>query len=542
MDNLIPVRSEMLKSLSEKVYDIIVVGGGITGAGVARDATLRGLKVALIEKDDFASGTSSMTSKMLHGGLRYLKNYEFRLVRKAALERKVHLDIAPHLAEVMELLVPLYNWNEDSPFKLRLGLLLYDLLAFPKQIGKHKNMKAKDLIALMPLLENDDIRAGALYHDVRTNDARLTLANCLSAAAGGSDIVNYVEMKSWETADGEVVVDAVDTLTGTELSITAKYIVLCAGPWSQIVESKGIDFEGEARVRLTRGTHVILKPKLDKYACLMMNEDNRPIFLMPGLNYDLAGTTDLDHDSTPDDVKPTKEEVEYLINACNKLFPTADYKMDDVKAAFSGVRPLVYKEGDKPGDVSREHSIFQDKMNRTVTIVGGKLTTYRIMSKQALDKVVKHMGLMKGKCMTDKLPLWGGEVEDWGIFYPDKTKELVDEFSLSESTAKMLVQWYGSEIEFFKEFLVKHGTKKLHDDLMWLEVQVLYACKVELAITPIDVMRRRLNIMFEENNGLDIIDKVVGLMAEQLNWSEITKTDMKNKTKEYIEKYIRVTN
>ncbi|MFV2016527.1 MAG: FAD-dependent oxidoreductase, partial [Candidatus Heimdallarchaeota archaeon] len=329
MDNLIPSRSEMIESLSEKEYDLIVVGGGITGAGVARDAVLRGLKVALLEKGDFASGTSSMTSKMLHGGLRYLKNYEFRLVRKAALDRKVHLEIAPHLATVIELLIPLYNWNEDTPFKLRLGLLFYDLLAFPKQIGKHKNLKNKDLIAKMPLLENNEIRAGALYHDVITNDARLTLANCLSAAAGGADVVNYVEMKSWETVDGEVVVEAIDTLNDTEITITGKYIILCTGPWSQIAEAKGIDFEAKAKVRLTRGTHVILKKKLDKYACLLINEDNRPIFLMPGPNYDLAGTTDLDHDNSPDKVKPTIEEVEYIIKACNKLFPTADYNIDD---------------------------------------------------------------------------------------------------------------------------------------------------------------------------------------------------------------------
>lgn len=542
MDNLIPPRSEMLASLSEKEYDIIVVGGGVTGAGVARDAILRGLKVALIEKGDFASGTSSMTSKLLHGGLRYLKNYEFRLVRQAALERKVHLDIAPHLAEVMEILVPLYNWNDDSPFMLRLGLILYDLLAFPKGIGKHKNLKSKDLIAKIPLLENQEIRAGAIYHDVRTNDARLTLANCLSAAAGGADVVNYVEMKSWETADGEVVVKAIDNLTNTELSITGKYVILCGGPWSEIVESKGIDFEGKARVRLTRGTHIILEKKLDKYACLLINEDERPIFLMPGLNYDLVGTTDLDHDSTPDDVNPTKEEIEYLIKACNKLFPTANYTIGDVKAAFSGVRPLVYKKGDKPGKVSREHSIFQDKTNRTVTIVGGKLTTYRVMSKQALDKAVRHMGVVKGKCMTHKLPLWGGEIDDWDIFSQEKIQELVSEYSISESTAKMLIRWYGSEIDFFKKFLEKYGTKRLHEDQVWLEAQVAYACQVELAQTPIDVMRRRLSIMFERNNGLDLLDRIVAIMATELDWNELEISEMQEMTKRYIEKYIRVTN
>ncbi|OLS28889.1 MAG: Aerobic glycerol-3-phosphate dehydrogenase [Candidatus Heimdallarchaeota archaeon LC_2] len=541
MENLIPSRSDMIKSISDKEYDVVIVGGGVTGAGVARDAILRGLKVLLLEKGDFASGTSSMTSKMIHGGLRYLKNYEFRLVRQAALERRVHLDIAPHLAEVREFLVPLYKWNPDGTFMLRLGLILYNLLALPKRIGKHKNLDPKKLVEKMSLLENDDLIGGALFHDVVTNDARLTLANCLSAAAGGADIINYMEMDSWETYDGEVHVKATDVLTTKTYEITAKYIILCVGPWSQITESKGIDFEGQARVRLTRGTHIVLKKKVIEYPCLLMNEDNRPIFLIPGDNYDLAGTTDLDHDGTPDDVKPTFEEVEYILNAVNKLFPNMKYSENDVIASFAGVRPLVSKEGVKEGKVSREHSIFQDRTNRTVTIVGGKLTTYRVMSKQALDKVIKAMGTLKGKCMTQKLPLWGGEVDDWESFKSEKIEELQNEFSLSSASANMLVKWYGSEVDYFKEFIKQNGTTLLLPNRPWLEAQVIYSCRVELAQTPIDVLRRRTNIMFEENNGENILDKVVELMSEELKWDTQKQNLMKTQTLEYINNFIRVS-
>lgn len=541
MENLIPSRSDMINNMSKTDYDIIIVGGGITGAGVARDATLRGFRVLLLEKGDFASGTSSMTSKMLHGGLRYLKNYEFRMVRQAALERHVHLEIAPHLAEVKEFLVPLYKWS-DSPFMLRLGLILYDLLAIPKRIGKHKNMSSQKLVEKMPILRLEDLVGGALYHDVQTNDARLTLANCLSAAAGGADVINYMEMDSWETYDGEVHVQAIDKLTDERHKITCNYIMLCTGPWSQIAESKGIDYEGKARIRLTRGTHIIVKKKLRDHACFFINEDERPIFLIPGDDYDLIGTTDLDHDGTPDDVKPTKEEVEYIIKACSKFFPNAKYTLDDITASFAGVRPLVRKDGLKEGDVSREHSIFHDRTNRIVTIIGGKLTTYRVMSKQALDKVVKAMGVAKGRCLTKKLPLWGGEVDNWGTFKLEKIDELESEFSLSKSSAKMLVKWYGSEVDYFKEYLVKFGTKLLSPDRPWVEAQVIYSCKVEFAQTPIDFLRRRTNIMFEDNNGEEILDKVIELMSIELNWDSEKQNTMKILTLEYINNFIRVSN
>ena len=542
MENLIPSRQKMIESMVEKEYDVIIVGGGITGAGVARDAMLRGLKVLLIEKGDFGSGTSSMTSKMLHGGLRYLKNYEFRLVRQAALERKVHLDIAPHLAETLEFLVPLYNWNKDSPFKLRLGLILYDLLSVPKRIGKHKNLKKEKLVELMPYLENDEIKGGALYHDVHTNDARLTLANCLSAAAGGADIINYMEMNSWETYDGQVHVQATDSITGENYSANGKYLILCTGPWSQITEERGIDFEGKARVRLTRGTHIILKKKLDDKACLLVNDDGRPIFLIPNDNFDLAGTTDIDHSASPDEVKPTREEVEYIINACNRLFPTAEYSLSDVKASFAGVRPLVREDGVKEGDISREHSIFDDRTNRTVTIVGGKLTTYRVMSKQALDKVIKGMGIIAGKCVTHKLPLWGGEMEDWNTYRKDKVNELQAKYGLSHDTSDMITKWYGSEVEYFQEYLDEHGTNHLPGDSRWLEAQVIYSCRVELAQTPIDVLRRRTNIMFEEKNGEDVLDTVITIMTKELKWDPETVELMRQNTLDYIKNYIRVSN
>lgn len=540
VENLIPSREKMVQNLKENEYDIIVIGGGITGAGVARDATLRGLKVALIEKQDFASGTSSMTSKMLHGGLRYLKNFEFRLVRHAALERKVHQEIAPHLAEVMEFLVPLFKWNSDRPFMLRLGLILYDLLAYPKQIGHHKNLGKEGIMEYFPNLKSDELKGGALYHDVKTNDARLTLANILSATAAGADAVNYCEMTEWHEDEGEVVVTVHDHISDSDFEILGSVAIICAGPWAQIAESRNTGWNGKARVRLTRGTHIILKKRLEKNPVLLINDDERPIFLVPRIDYDLCGTTDIDYKGDPDDVKPTKEEIEYLLTACQKLFPDYNYTRDDIVASFAGVRPLVYKEGVSEGKVSREHTIYFDRPNRVISVFGGKLTTYRRMAREAVDKSFKIMYRDRVKCITEKLPLWGGEIDNWDEFYDTKTNHLQDKFELSAETSHVLVLWYGSEIDYFETYIEKYGKDLLKENRPWLKAQVHYSCEIEFAQTPIDVMRRRLPLMLEEGNGVELINEIANIMSSHLDWSDGEKQKYIDLTKDYIENFIAV--
>ncbi len=543
MENQIPSRDAIKDKLPGTHFDVIIIGGGITGASVARDAVLRGLTVALFEKKDFASGTSSMTSKMIHGGLRYLKNYEFRLVREASLERKVAIDTAPHLAEAMNFLVPLYKWNKESTFLFRLGLMAYDMLAFPKQIGKHKMLSAKKLVDTLPILENDELKGGASYFDVKTDDSRLTLSNILFALAGGAKALNYSRVVKWIQKEEEVEVFVKDELTGDEYSVTGDALVISGGPWTDRIEDIGEDFDGEAKIRMTRGTHITLDQKVDlPYSCLLVNDDSRPIFLIPRVNDKiLAGTTDVDYKGHPDDIEPTKEDIDYILDAVNKIFPTVKFTHDNIQAAFTGVRPLVFKDGVDERKVSRNHSIFID--GRVVTVLGGKLTTARVMAKEVIDKLIKkvyYQPLRNYRCLTDKMPLYGGDMEQWDIFLTENTQRLITEYQLTEASADMLVRWYGSEIGFFETILDEHGNELLIENSPWLEAQVIYSCRVECIQNPIDFLRRRTPIMLERGNGLQCLDRVADLMSAELNWTDDVKREMIADTKLYIKRFISV--
>ncbi|MHA2169622.1 MAG: glycerol-3-phosphate dehydrogenase/oxidase [Candidatus Kariarchaeaceae archaeon] len=539
MENLITPRSEIVDSLREDQFDITIIGGGITGAGVARDAVMRGFKVALLEKNDFASGTSSLTSKMLHGGLRYLRDYEFRLVRQAALERKVHIEIAPHLSERMQFLAPVYTWSKAGKLMLRMGLFLYDILAFPKGIGKREHVKKSEMINKLPLLENDELVGGSLYWDIKTDDARLTLANVLSAVAGGGRLLNYAEVTSWETKPDGIEVTVCDKETQEEITVRSKVLILCTGPWSEITEGLGKNFPGETNLRLTRGTHLRLKPKLENHPCMIVNDDERPIFLIPRVGYDLAGTTDIDYTGNPDDIAPTREEVDYILDACNKLFPTAKYTKDDVVACFSGVRPLIYQKGQSEGGTSREHSIFVDESG-VITLVGGKLTTYRVMAKDAIRKAIKLLNRSSRdhKCTTHRMPLWGGDIEDWENFFVIQKNRLTKQYGLNEESAEIMVKWYGSELPLFEEILKEWGNSSLKPNRPWLEAQVIYSCRFEFARTPIDFLRRRTPIMLEEGNGLDILENVVTLMSSELGWGTDQEQQQSKAYKEYANKFV----
>ncbi|MCY3412943.1 MAG: glycerol-3-phosphate dehydrogenase/oxidase [Candidatus Heimdallarchaeota archaeon] len=542
MENLIPSRDELKNRLSEE-FDVVIIGGGITGACVARDSVLRGLKVCLLEKMDFASGTSSMTSKMIHGGLRYLKNYEFMLVREAALERKVAIETAPNMAETMTFVVPLYTWNKDSVFMLKLALFAYDALAFPKQIGKHKMLSKKKIQEHMPLLTNAEIKGGATYQDVKTDDSRWTLINIQSAIAGGAVALNYFKANDWEDTGETVVVNASDELTGATYIIKAKTMVISGGPWTERIEERGKDFSKTARLRLTRGSHILLEQKMElPYSTLLINEDGRPIFLIPRINNKvLAGTTDVDYPGDPDDIRSSEEDIEYILSAVNKIFPKAKFTEDDVLSSFIGVRPLVYMEGADERKTSREHTI--NIQNNVLTVFGGKLTTARVMAKQVVDKLIKKMLQVPGrshKCVTDTMPLFSGDIDNWSEFYQKEKNRLITEYEISDPTADMLVRWYGSELPIFEMILKEIGTTPLSPNNPWLEAQVHYSCRYEMCMHPVDFLRRRTPIMLERDNGKPVLARVVSLMAGEHDWDEQTIKKMTEETIEYIEKYVAI--
>lgn len=544
MNNQIPSREDIKKGIDSQIFDVIVIGGGITGASVARDAIMRGLSVALFEKKDFASGTSSMTSKMIHGGLRYLLNYEFRLVREAALERKVAIETAPHLAEAMEFLVPLYKWNKESMLLFRLGLFAYDALAFPKQIGKHKMLSTKKLVDALPILANDELKGGASYFDVKSDDSRLTLTNILYALAGGAKALNYSKVIEWnQVGDDSIEVQVHDEISNENYSAKGKSLVISGGPWTDLIEAKGKNFKGKAKIRMTRGTHILLDKKVDlPYSCLLVNDDSRPIFLIPRINNKiLAGTTDVDYKGDPDDIAPTQDDIDYILDATNKIFPAVNFTHENIQSSFTGVRPLVYEEGADERKTSRNHTIFvQDQV---ITVLGGKLTTARVMAKQVVDKLVKKVLKLPSrhyKCLTDKMPHFAGEIDDWPSYYAKQMTRLQEEHNISMETADMLVRWYGSELPFFEKILQEQGTNLLVEKSPWLEAQVVYSCRVEHIQHPVDFLRRRTPIMLERGNGLQCLGMVAEIMKEELSWTDEYKSQMIDETKEYVNTFIAI--
>ncbi len=543
IESALPTREDMIKEIeANNEFDIVVVGGGITGAGIARDAMLRGLRVCLLDKGDYSSGTSSQSSKLLHGGLRYLQNFEFSLVREAALERARNIEIAPHLSRIYRFVVPLYKWSKTPRIMLRMGLILYDMLAYPKSIGKHKNLGKKGLVKMYPFLKNDQLVGGAYYYDVRTNDSRLTLANIQSATAGTAVSLNYFEVTEWERTDEGILVSSVDHETGKKYEIKGRVLVNASGPWSEQIERMGKNFEGKIRIRRTKGTHITIRPKFDDFAILIANDDNRPIFLIPWDEFTVVGTTDDEWKESNESVKASKADVDYILDALNRLFPEENYSYDDIYSTWAGLRPLVYQAGKDERKTSRNHTI--NNYGDVITIAGGKLTTYREMAKQTVDKVLKNLGLpiSKHRCVTANLPLWGAGYENYEKFKEEMRRKLREEYNMAEDTVNMLIDYYGNAVNLMLKLIDENPSlsEKLEHELPFIRAQVVHAIRYEYARNPVDVLRRRFQIAFCKGNGMASLDTTISLMAKELGWDSKKSAEMKQMYISYVKEFMSV--
>lgn len=392
-------RARVIHQLTAEPLDLLVVGGGIVGSGVARDAALRGLRVGLVEQHDFAYGTSSRSSRLLHGGLRYLAQFEFGLVREASLEKRILAQIAPHLAQPLGFVFPAYQGEGPPLWQLRIGVKLYDLLCSGRNFAPSRVLSLDATQNLLPGLRRERLRGAVRYFDALTNDARLVIDTLRSAARAGARVVNYARLVSAARTGGSWQAVVTDGLSGVSTPLTTRAVVNATGPWSDHLPHSAV------RLRLTKGIHLVFDARrIPVPSAVVITAGKRILFILPWGDRVIIGTTDTDYHGPPENVSVETSDVDYVLRTVNEFFPPVRLERRDVISAWAGLRPLVANADGTPSDISRAHEIKSPEPGWW-DITGGKLTTYRLMAEQTVDAVVRELDLQVPPCRTAAEPL-----------------------------------------------------------------------------------------------------------------------------------------
>lgn len=526
-------RTQLLEEMENTTYDVLIVGGGITGAGIALDAQTRGLKTALIEMQDFAAGTSSRSTKLVHGGLRYLKQMEFKIVAETGRERAVVYENGPHVTTPEWMLLPFYKGGTFGPFMTSLGLWLYDILAGVKKSERRKMLSVEEALRREPLLKKNDMLGGGYYVEYRTDDARLTIEVLKKAVKLGTAAVNYAKADElvYDDSGKLTAVQVKDLRSGRAFTVHARAIVNATGPWVDGLREQDKSKRGKT-VRLTKGVHLVFDGKRFplRQAVYFDTPDGRMVFAIPRDGKTYIGTTDTDY--TGDIAKPTMSEAdrEYIIKAANFMFPELKLTENDVESSWAGLRPLVYQEGKSPSEISRKDEIFVSPSG-LITIAGGKLTGYRKMAEQIVDLVARRLqktesGLI-GPCITKTLPISGGDVGGSDAFEQYVKQHAAEGVSigLPEETAERLVRRYGSNAG--QLFEIAAASKEAAEQAgLPLDVyaMLIYAIDFEMASKPSDFwVRRSGELFFNINRVRRWKAASMEVMAERLHYTEEEK-------------------
>ena len=421
-------RAECLAHLAGEPLDVLVIGGGIVGSGVARDAAMRGLRVALIDQYDFAAGTSSRSSRLLHGGLRYLEQRRVGLVHEASVEKKIVHQIAPHLAEPLGFIFPSYRGEGRPMWQLRIGVKLYDLLCGGRNFEPSRGFTRAETQALLPGLAEKKLAGSVRYFDALTNDARLVLDTLRSAERSGASVLNYVRFHDSRREADAWVCQLEDRVNSRSLQVRARTIVNATGPWADKVPHSGV------KLRLSKGIHIVIdRSRLTAPSAVVITEGKRILFVLPWGERVIIGTTDTDYRGAPEDAAVEPADVAYVLRTVNEFFPTIGLQERDVISSWAGVRPLIANPDGSPSDISRAHQIRSPE-KAWWDIAGGKLTTYRLMAEQAVDQIVRHLGVKASPCRTAEEPLLPGEdmTSFSGILPAPFTREAVEHFVRNE--------------------------------------------------------------------------------------------------------------
>ncbi|MFC1747994.1 glycerol-3-phosphate dehydrogenase [Pseudomonadota bacterium] len=479
-------------------FDLAVIGGGINGAGIARDAALSGLKVLILDKNDFAYGSSSRSTKLVHGGIRYLENREFGLVWEACHERKILTKIAPHLVRIIPFVIPVYEGDKRPLWMIRLGMFLYDAMAGFKNIKRHKGLSVKKILERIPGLKQEGLKGGGIYYDCQTDDARLTLVNIQDVVRHGGTAKNYTKVLSLEENENGILLNCEDTVTKGKAAYTAVNVVNATGPWlDENLQNWGVS--STKNLRLTKGVHFFI-PNIGKENALLVSsaKDNRVFFIVPYGDLSLVGTTDTDYKGSLDHVVATQEDVEYLLNELRRLFPDTEVSIKDIKGVYAGLRPLLHEEGVKEGKVSREYTLKEDKIGSAtlLSVIGGKLTTYRSLSKKVIDKLAPLSKKEVNPCKTYKIPLPGSQYKERTFEeFELKTLESPEFKDLPADIAQNLVRTYGSDVKKVVPYLAsEEGRTRILSGKPYVWGQCMYGMEHEFIRAKEDFTRRRTDL------------------------------------------------
>lgn len=519
------VPANRLAGLEGAALDAVVIGGGMAGAGVARDLALRGASVALFEKGDFASGTSSKSSKLIHGGLRYLELGDFKLVRESLREKKTLERLAPHLVRPLPFLVPVYRGAARGLITVRIGMWLYDLLTPGKTTERYRVLRPVEALTMEPSVRAEDLRgAGYYFDDLLLYPERLCLENVLSAARHGARTFNYCEVE--EFVHGRRGIEGVkvrDLLSGQVQAVRAATVVNCAGPWVDRIRAAARVADRSPRVvRTTKGIHCLL-PRMTDRAVYLSARDERMIFVIPWREFSLVGTTDTDFEGDPDRLWATREEVTYLLEEVAKVLPDKRATFENVSYTYAGVRPLSFEPGASASKVSREHKVIPEGPDgRFFSVTGTKLTCFRSLAEDVGDRVMRALGRAE-KPRTARLTLDGADEEVGKIearVWMDVSEEMAAT-GLSRGTLRTLVETYGRAYPRVLELGRKlpDGFERLCPSNPEIVAQLHHALREEQAVSLQDLLLRRTGIGQSRCQGLDCAEPIAARMAELGGWT-----------------------
>jgi len=556
------------QDIERQYFDVIVVGAGINGTGIARDAAMRGLRVLMLDKGDISSGTTQWATRLIHGGLRYLEHYEFALVRESLRDREALLHIAPHLVKPLGFLVPIYDRSARGPLMVRLGMTLYDTLSYDKSMDRHKMFKRDRVREREPGLNPEGLKAAAFYYDAQVEYAeRIAVENAISARGHGATIITYANVERMLMDNGEVKgVQFTDVLGGESYTARAPVTVNVAGPWVDEVLAELQRPGGDENVGRfmggTKGSHLVVDPfpGAPKGEALYVEarKDGRPYFIVPWNGRYLIGTTDLRYDEDLDYVSASEEEIQYLLDETNYVIPEARLTREDVLFTYSGVRPLPYNPEGETGGVTRSHVVFDHakgesaaggkvtsasaempRVGGLLSIIGGKLTTYLNLGRQTTDAVFKKLGRKAPKSKSRKVPLPGGATSDFEAF----AAGFKSASNIPEVLSERLLKLYGVRAA---EVLRLAGddpelktplSPNVSVETALIGAEVIWAFREEMAETLSDVLLRRTMAGYGPDVALDVVEAAAEVAVKHIGWDRERAEREVREYREWIERY-----